>query len=364
MDIETASQQTLRDDPVSQSLISPLQLYDPLLVLLKVKLRLNDWWVIAGMGILSAAGLLSWHLFGTLAPFQVLTGSFVVPIWIGSYFFLPSTIAYLFNRLWENGVIGEYRADAARSLSYKEFVEKQARLIHSRWWTGAALLPVILYWVSQFFFVHNSSIMSAPLWLRFIMIFVFSVSGYTGTVLFVWLLIIAVTTNRLFHIFTIRVRPLHPDGSGGLGVFNRFLWISITLVMIGVCFALSSRSLDLTFFLGAIATYLITVPLLLIAWLVLPHHVMVQARNELLQPLTNEYERALCETMSGAMGDTAAINEGTERLVALRKRYEEVRNSFPTWPIEIMQLRGMMTLLILPVLLALLPLLVDLFTKK
>ena len=78
----------------------------------------------------------------------------------------------------------------------------------------------------------------------------------------------------------------------------------------------------------------------------------------------HHYERALSETMSGAMSDLAAINEGTERLAALRKRYDEVRDSFPTWPIEIMQLRGLVTLLILPVLLALLPLLLDLFTKK
>src|SRR5260370_42535818 len=115
--------------------------------------------------------------------------------------------------------------------------------------------------------------------------------------------------------------------------------MSIALVMIGVCFVLGSRSFDIVvFILGAIAGYLITVPLLLIAWLALPHHVMVQVRNGLLQPLTDEYEQAISETMLGAMGDTATINEGTERLVALQKRYEQIRNSFPTWPIEIVQL--------------------------
>jgi hypothetical protein len=116
--------------------------------------------------------------------------------------------------------------------------------------------------------------------------------------------------------------------------------------------------------LGDILFYLLAASLLLRAWLVLPHQAMVQARNKLLHPLTNEYERALGETMSGAMSHVAAINEGTERLVALRKRYEEVHNGFPTWPIEIMQLRGLALLLILPVLLTLLPLLLDLFTKK
>jgi hypothetical protein len=68
--------------------------------------------------------------------------------------------------------------------------------------------------------------------------------------------------------------------------------------------------------------------------------------------------------LSGARGDVAAIKEGTERLAALRKSYEEVRDSIPTWPIEIMQMRGLVTLLILPVLLTLLPLLLGLFTQK
>jgi hypothetical protein len=48
------------------TIIIPEQLYDPLLVLFKGKLHLNDWWVITAIGILSATGLLSWHLISTL----------------------------------------------------------------------------------------------------------------------------------------------------------------------------------------------------------------------------------------------------------------------------------------------------------
>lgn len=48
MDIETSTQPTFREGSVSQKIIEPLQIYDPLLVLLKVKLRLNNWWVIRG----------------------------------------------------------------------------------------------------------------------------------------------------------------------------------------------------------------------------------------------------------------------------------------------------------------------------
>ena len=75
-------------------------------------------------------------------------------------------------------------------------------------------------------------------------------------------------------------------------------------------------------------------------------------------PLTDEYERAISETMASAKGDNEAIIAGTERLAALQKRYEQVRNSFPTWSIEIVQLRR------LPLLLSLLPSFLNVLTKK
>ncbi len=374
MDIETSAQQAFREGPVSQRTIEPLQIYDPLLVLLKVKLRLNNWWAITGCGItilLMAAILLTngWKSSLFSSPIQLLVLSAAYLIMVGTYLSLPSAMADLFNRLWENGIIGDGHADTPGSLSYLEFVEKQVRWIHSRWWAAIALLVATL---NSLFLVSVHPIwIGIPLWFELIVIFIALVGEYAVFLVFAWLVTMAITTRRLFRAFTIRVKPLHPDGSGGLGLFSRFLWITIPfLVMIAGCSiavfwgSISSRGVGSTLFLGNIVAYLLVASLPLRAWLVLPHQAMVQARNKLLQPLTNEYERVLGETMSGTMSDGAAINEGTEWLVALRKRYEEVHNSFPTWPIEIMQLRGLVTLLILPVLLALLPLLLDLFTKK
>ena len=68
--------------------------------------------------------------------------------------------------------------------------------------------------------------------------------------------------------------------------------------------------------------------------------------------------------MPSIRGDTVAIVAGTERLAALQKLYEQVRESFPTWPIEIVQMRGLAVVLILPVLISLLPALFGVFTKK
>lgn len=392
MDIEASARQTLREGAVSQKIVEPAQIYDPLQVLLKVKLHLKDQWIIAGTGIVAICMIVTilltngWNNSFFSSPIQPLALSALYLTFVGTYLALPRALADLLNHLWENGVIGDGHANAAGSLnfwehglsgdkhadsaeplSYQEFVEKRVSKMRAMRWAVVALLgaasnPLFL------FFVHPIWT-GTPVWFTVIGNLIAFVGDYAAALVLIWLVMIAITTHQLFHAFDIRVKPLHPDGSGGLGLFNRFLWITIPLMIIVGCGiaawgSIFSQGIDRIFLLGDILLYLFAAALLLGTWIVVPHQAMVQARNKLLQPLTHEHERALGETMAGAMSDLAAINEGTERLTALRKRYEEVRDSFPTWPIEILQLRGLVTILILPILLALLPLLLDLFTRK
>jgi hypothetical protein len=377
LDIQMPDHQTFRDGSVSRRIIEPSQVYDPLLVLLKIKLRLDDWWIIIVWGILILGLLLTiaailplerWDGRDFFSPLEILLFAAAYLVMIGTYLSLPSTIADLFNRLWENGVIGDGQADTPESFSYQEFVEQQVPWIHSRWWAALALLAATL---NPLFivFAHPEMVRSIPLWLDVVTVFIVVAGNYGIVLVFVWLLTIAIITHRLFRTFTVRVKPLHPDGSGGLGLFNRFLWTATPLVVIAGCAApvfwgsASSQS-DRVLILGDVMFYLLAAALPLRTWLALPRQAMVQARNKLLQPLTYEYEQTLGEMLSGARGDVAAIKEGTERLAALRASYEEVRDSIPTWPIEIVQLRGLVTLLVLPALLTLLPLLISLFTGQ
>ncbi len=91
---------------------------------------------------------------------------------------------------------------------------------------------------------------------------------------------------------------------------------------------------------------------------------MIQAREELLQPIADEYERAVKETFPSITGDTEAIVAGTERLSALQDRYKLLRDNFPVWPLEIMQMRRLGVVLIVPVLLSLLPSILNLLFPK
>jgi hypothetical protein len=112
------------------------------------------------------------------------------------------------------------------------------------------------------------------------------------------------------------------------------------------------------------ASYLVSILALVFGWLALPHHIMLKARKELLQPITDEYQQVVKETMPSITGDTASIVAGTERLLALQDRYKLLRDNFPVWPLEIMQMRRLGVALILPALLSLLPSFLSLFTVK
>jgi hypothetical protein len=96
------------------------------------------------------------------------------------------------------------------------------------------------------------------------------------------------------------------------------------------------------------AIYVALTPALLIGWLVYPHRVMVSARDEALQPMVDEFQQALMESMSSVEHYRRTAVAETRRLAALKKRYDLARDTFPTWPLEISGLSRLVVTVILP----------------
>ncbi|HEX9132299.1 MAG TPA: hypothetical protein VF844_08395 [Ktedonobacteraceae bacterium] len=169
------------------------------------------------------------------------------------------------------------------------------------------------------------------------------------------LLLTLVLTNWLFYLFTIRIKPLHPDGSGGLGALGSILWVSVAIMLWDtLLLGAAVLSNNLHWFsqlemILLVAIYIALTPALLIGWLVFPHRVMVSSRDEALQPLAGEFQQALIQSLSSAEHDTRTVVAGTRRLAALKQRYDLVRSTFPTWPLEINALRSLLVTVILPV---------------
>lgn len=336
------------------------QLYqhDPLLILLKDKWHLNITHFIMGSLLLSVVCFLGLHALAGL-PFtpkgnlirllDVLTSV----LFYGVYFYLPTSIANLFNKLIEDRVIDNTSQGQTGLSSYLDLLSKFKTSINSLLWLLLAL-PFIIPYLYYRVLITQFSPAPEPLWLRLVGSFIDLSIGYTGFLSIMRISVSLYFLRQLLRSFIVRINPLHPDGAGGLGILRQILWNSAG-IMLGIALAFyedsihSFRIVDIALLTAA---YVILFPSMLMGWLILPHLVMLQARKALLQPLTNEYETLISEVRAVTNYETAKIKNDTERLSALTDRYELYRKTFPIWPLEVVQMRQLLIVFILPILAA------------
>jgi hypothetical protein len=378
MDAESTGQKATEKSDVDSTILSSRSLYqhDPLLVLLKDKLQLGTLWIVIGGFLLG--GVFSFFiapLTRDFHPFVSLGDTFDLLLFtLANTFSLlinllfPATIASVFNTLQANGAIGPPRQERLGAMSYARFLKHMTAWVDSPWWSIAIVIFTILYYFYTIFVNNPQSLTLSPLLLLVGFVLVFLPEIYLLFLGGFRVILLLIFVNRLFFLFNIRVRPLHADGSGGLAALSLMWWMSAAVLFVGAMFLfvvpghLSAR-LSLLEITGVTIIYLTTVIILAIGWLALPHHVMIQARNEHLNPITEEYEQVLMETRPAGDEETVEIVAGTERLSALKQRYELVRDTFPTWPLQVVEMRHLGVALLLPALISLLPALFSVFTK-
>jgi hypothetical protein len=196
-----------------------------------------------------------------------------------------------------------------------------------------------------------------PYWMRVCAIICYLPMMYVTGISVIRLLLALIFTNWLFSRFTLHIKPLHPDGAGGLGVMTPLLWSSVGLMLWEALLLLASFLSRNLFWLSLsemsllAAIYITLTPALLVGWLIFPHLKMVKTRDELLQPLTDEYQRALLQSLSSDEYDTRALVSSTRHLNVLKQRYDLLRDAFPIWPLEVSTLSRIGVTIILPLLL-------------
>jgi hypothetical protein len=368
--------------------VEKLYQHDPLLVLLKDRLHLNEVWSILGIALFTGIVLIGLPILTTRhfdplgvslpVTLRVVVQTIILfPLLYGIYLLLPGYIANMFNTLQENGIIGEYREDRPGGEAHEVFLQKLVAWEDNLWWTAAALAFVAVCWLYELI-VAESFLDGAtlpPLWLRILTLLVYTPIMYAVFLNVVRLLVILIFTNWLFHLYTIHLNPLDPDGSAGLGKLGTMLSISMLLMatmgvtvlvvihpefLSGSLPANYSLQLRVQAVLFGIMYFALTAGLI-IGWLTLPHQVMQEACNETLKPLADEFEHAIADTMPSSKQDANAIKAGTDRLAELKRRYELLQDTYPTWPLAIVQVRRLVATVSIPALIPLaLPFIKDL----
>jgi hypothetical protein len=236
---------------------------------------------------------------------------------MGVYAFFPVTTASVFNRLWKAGAIGPYCGASSPSPTYQEVVSEHFRRINSPWLQIPAFLILVVFSNYQWSTMLKRWGVQSLLqlwnldWNLLVLLGLYTLIAYMASLCLVRLVLVAISLNRVFSSFTIKVSPLHPDGSGGLGALRQLLWLSTAMLIAGLCLIalLSSRGIDHVYIFVLLFVDLILFPAMLTVWLALPHREMKRARDVQLQPIVDEYSKTIHETGSSMTEPTADIAE-------------------------------------------------------
>lgn len=369
-------QQKETKDAVEDRPLAARQLYqhDPLLVLLRDRWHLSTFWICVGAVLLPGSVYFFWWLgwirtaavWSVSDTLSVLLQTFLLfPVIFLIYGLIPGSIAGLFNTLKTNGVIGEPRKNQPSSKTYEAFVQQMVSWIDNVGWVLAIVVLVVCYALYRLLLLEPGSSSPVPYWMRVCAVISYWPLMYVTGISVLRIVLALIFTNWLFSRFTLQVKPLHPDGAGGLGAMGNLLWMSVGIMLWEVLLLAASvlshnliwLSLSEMILLGAI--YIALTPALLIGWLLFPHSMMVKARDEMLRPLTDAYQQALTQSLSSNAYDTRSLVGETRRLTALKQRYDLVHDTFPVWPLETGTLGRIAVTVILPLLL---PILTSLIT--
>jgi hypothetical protein len=344
--------------------------HDPLFMLLKKHWQLHDGWVLLGGGMLPTIAFAAWGIWLGFVPplrhlwtFDNTLSAFlqvflVFPILFLIYLNLPDWLTNLFNQLHTRQIIGTRRSNSPGPKTYHEAVQLLRIWMGKWWWSAGAIVLMVLYISYRIPVVEIPYPTSVPLWLRCLDLAAFAPLIYATILCIIRIVVIFVALNWLLWHFSVQIRPLSPDGTGGLGMLTKLMWLSMVMLLWDALLlyaGLLSRnvnvfsSLELSL-LGII--YIALVPLVLLGWTLLPHLAMVKARDSYLQPLADELYQLLTQNSHSTHVDTETMKATTDRLNELERRLSFVRTTFPTWPIELQAFGRLVVALILPPLIA------------
>jgi hypothetical protein len=396
MDVTTSATSTISAEkpvsPAAMEQLSPKQLYsrDFYLVILRDLLHWSDVTIVIVTIVVSSLVVfvppLIWRFDLSLEDVlrDLLQTVVTFPLLAFQCVKLPANIAHLFNSLRQRNIVGECREELGVSKTYTQFLQRLVAQVDSPWWTVGAITLVVAYatyrvvGVDQFSRILQVRPLLSPaefsqeteqFLYRLGFLFVYSIMLYAAFIAIARLLVVLLNTSVLFRTFKININPLHPDGSGGLGIIEQMLGVSVGIVTTIGAIALlvnasfltipkastSETSLWEAVIVGLI--YLALAPTMLFGWLFAPHKVMQDARNAALQPLADQFQATITTTTPSSSEDALEIKKGTDRMAELKRRYDLLEATFPIWPAQIQVVRRLLATVSLPAILPFLSLL-------
>ncbi len=283
---------------------------------------------------------------------------------IAFYIWMPAGIVEVVKSLISNGVIHEKIQD----YPFSSFFSDLKTSFNSRWVTLGLVAIVVLV---MLIFLLPIDLQNQPTSATLVSPFSFALTvleqSFTEYVVFRLLLNCFLGIywfRQLFNKFTIRVRPLHPDGAGGLSPLgNLALSLSYLISVIGISLVLSAitRNLKINQSFGflfqpdivaGLIAYAILSPVVFFAPLAVAHHYMEDAKKRFLLKIDEKFGLLFTEIQT-------SLNSDSDNLILHKKRFKKIKalhamvKSFPVWPFNVENVTRFVTTYLLPILLVL-----------
>jgi len=280
-----------------------------------------------------------------------------------------------FNYLLVNGVFKKPTEAAIKRFSTKDnvyslevFFEEQMKnsITKNRWaffsFIVSAIFIITTYhlrldaktWVSANI---SSFIVSEIIW--FILFGVTALFGFRILNTIWWI-------NESFKRFNINVRPLFPDGAGGLQPLSRFsIQLGYMLSVFGVELVLNQIQTGYirTGNLGVITwefdtifvwiIYFVLAPILFFAPIGAAHDAMLEAKNRELLNFSKQFEKDYDDLRNNLNLGAKEVEGRIKKITELRKLYDMVK-TFPVWPFQLQKFAQFSATIASPLLLAIL----------
>lgn len=292
-----------------------------------------------------------------VVSFQALV---IFPLAIILYFAVPNFLAVPFEVIESSGSNIENVDPAADS--YMKFRERMSSATSSLVWIGLAIGMIAYYWYYRLYVnVPSDPTQDLPdgirVWYRILLLLIYSPLLYMGVLTLCRLVVGLGFIGQFFKSFRFEVNPMHPDGVGGFSFVGQMLIPSVLIATAMGAAAIGLVLINLNLgrdpykrveIILLALIYLTLTPLLLYSLLWSPHQALLRARKEALQPLADEYKRTSDQQITPDQKKAEAIKAKTDHLVEIKRQYELIRDSFPSWPLDTHSLRNLIVTSFLP----------------
>jgi hypothetical protein len=177
--------------------------------------------------------------------------------------------------------------------------------------------------------------------------------------------------NRLFNDYQVDVKILHPDGAGGLYPLGSFgVKVAYVIGAYGTAIVVNTMAqsylltgqysgLSMNLPLGLIILgYVVLAPLVFFAPIGAAHSAMKNAKDEFVLQIAEQFETDLTKLRSLLSADSEELERNLGKLEQLRKLYR-MSSQFPVWPFNTRNLVRFVTVVLSPLLIALVPSLIE-----